>query len=210
MADVLKHSKPNGMTSHIDDELLERYSLGRLAEAESAVVEEHLLVCTECQDRLAEADEYSQVIRQALSELPPEKAKSSWLARLWPVPKMAWVPAAAAVAVVAMVVMVPDDRTAPQTVTLLARRGPEHAPVANAGERLTLQLERGTLVAGRPYRIEIANATGTVVWYGVVNWAAGAPSVNVPRPLGPGAYWVRLYAVEPGGNLLREYGLTVK
>ena len=210
MSEVLEHLKSYRMTSHIDDELLERYSLGRLAEAESAVVEEHLLVCSECQDRLAEADEYTQVMRQALSELPPEKEKSSWLARLWPLPKMAWIPAAAAVALIAMVVVVPDYQTAPQTVTLIARRGPEQAPVANAGERLTLELERGTLSAGQPYRIEIANATGTVVWYGVVNWAAGAPSVNVPRPLGPGAYWVRLYDVEPGGNLLREYGLTVR
>ena len=82
--------EPYRMSSHIDDEALERYSLGMLAEADA--VEEHLLVCTGCQDRLAAADEYIQAMRQALSAMPPDKAKSSWLARLWPVPKMASVP----------------------------------------------------------------------------------------------------------------------
>lgn len=198
------------MTVHIDDETLERYSLGRLSEPELGPVEEHLLVCAECQDKLVESDEFTGAMRQALRELPPEAARAGRLSRLWPLPKLAWVPVAAAAAVAGIVLLLPDVQTAPQTVTLIARRGPEDAAVANAGERLSLQLEQGRLRAGLPYRIEIADSKGTVVWYGVVSWAAGAPSVNVPRPLGPGTYWVRLYGPEPEGELLREYGLAVR
>lgn len=198
------------MTAHIDDETLERYSLGRLTDTELAPVEDHLLICTECQDKLAEADEYTRVMRAALAELPPREAPHSWVRRLWPLPKAAWVPVAAAMAVGAIVMVVPYEQTAPQTVVLIGRSGAHKGADANAGEPLLFQLERGTLRAGLPYRIEIANAAGTVVWYGVVNWAAGAPSVNVPRPLGPGVYSVRLYGVEPGSELLRDHKLTVK
>lgn len=198
------------MPAHIDDEKLELYALGRMSEADAAAVEEHLLVCRVCQDRLTETDEYTSVMREALSELPAARARRSWFQRLWPLPKALWVPAAAAAAIAAIVLSVPDQRTPSQTVTLVARRAPDQPAAANAGEPLVLQLERGTLGAGRPYRIEIANASGTVVWYGVVTWKAGLPSVHVPRPLGPGTYWVRLYDIEPGGEQLREYGLLVR
>lgn len=50
---------------HIDDDALEAYSLGRLADADAAPVEEHLLVCAECRDRLAEWDEYVRAMRSA-------------------------------------------------------------------------------------------------------------------------------------------------
>ncbi len=55
--------------AHIDDDALEAYSMGRLAEAEAAPLEEHLLVCPECQDRLAGWDEYIAAMRAAMEKL---------------------------------------------------------------------------------------------------------------------------------------------
>jgi len=48
----------------VDDDL-EAYSLGRLSAAASAPLEEHLLGCTGCQDRLTGWDEYTRAMRAA-------------------------------------------------------------------------------------------------------------------------------------------------
>ncbi len=54
--------------AHIDDDALEAYSLGRLADAEAAPIEEHLLVCAECRDRLTGWDDYLTAMLAALRE----------------------------------------------------------------------------------------------------------------------------------------------
>jgi len=58
------------MTAHIDEDTLERYAMNRLPEAEAAAVEEHLLVCQDCQDRLAGIDRFLADLRSALG--PPK------------------------------------------------------------------------------------------------------------------------------------------
>ena len=45
-------------TSHISGDDLELYALDRLADADAAPVEEHLLLWEECQERLAGWNEY--------------------------------------------------------------------------------------------------------------------------------------------------------
>ena len=54
---------------HIDDDDLERYVLDRQSEERAAAIEEHLLVCEECQDRLAQTDQRVQAMRAALRRL---------------------------------------------------------------------------------------------------------------------------------------------
>ena len=49
---------PAGMSAHISEDTLERYAMNQLPDAELAPVEEHLLVCTDCQDRLAGIDRF--------------------------------------------------------------------------------------------------------------------------------------------------------
>lgn len=41
---------------HVDDEKLALYSKGLLAEPELDLIEEHLLICEQCRDRLTEFD----------------------------------------------------------------------------------------------------------------------------------------------------------
>jgi len=50
---------------HIDDELLERYAMGRLTERDAVPVEEHLLICECCRARLEETDAYVRAMREA-------------------------------------------------------------------------------------------------------------------------------------------------
>ncbi len=52
---------------HFPDAVLEEYSLHNLADC--ALLEEHLLLCHTCQDRLAEIEEYVRVVRAAAAIL---------------------------------------------------------------------------------------------------------------------------------------------
>ena len=69
-------SKPN--STHLAEDTLEMYSMGRLSETETEHVEEHLLICTVCQDRLTETDQFVHAIRSAARELEKEPAGPWW------------------------------------------------------------------------------------------------------------------------------------
>jgi anti-sigma factor RsiW len=51
-----------------DDDLLEKYALGRLDEPGAAPIEEHLLICERCQDRLKELDDFVTALRAAVRQ----------------------------------------------------------------------------------------------------------------------------------------------
>ncbi len=52
---------------HPDENVLEEYAFGRLNEAEAAILEEHILVCEQCQLALAETDDYIRLMKFAAS-----------------------------------------------------------------------------------------------------------------------------------------------
>ena len=54
---------------HLDEEALESHVMGKARGAKRARIEEHLLVCSACQDRLAELDEFVGAIRDAVGEV---------------------------------------------------------------------------------------------------------------------------------------------
>ena len=51
---------------HINDDDVELYALDRLADADDAPVEEHLLVCEKCRERLVGWDAYVGAMRAAM------------------------------------------------------------------------------------------------------------------------------------------------
>jgi predicted anti-sigma-YlaC factor YlaD len=63
---------------HIDEEIAERYAMRSLARDEAALVEEHLLVCETCRNRVTEADAYVRAMESAVPRLPVKAAKSHW------------------------------------------------------------------------------------------------------------------------------------
>ena len=75
---------------------------------------------------------------------------------------------------------------------------------------LDLRLGSEGLSTGLPYRVEIANEKGATVWYGAVAWKEDVATVNVPKLLLQGQYWVRLYDPRPDSDLVREFSLQVK
>src|SRR6516164_663233 len=71
---------------HVDVEDLESYSIGTSSPADSTRIEEHLLVCECCQDRLQETDDYVLAVRRAtLKWQRDERAskRSEWRFAAW-------------------------------------------------------------------------------------------------------------------------------
>ena len=61
-----------GFYCHLYYRVLEDYALGMLSDRDCAPLEEHLLVCSACQDLLADADEYIQIAKAAMALPTPE------------------------------------------------------------------------------------------------------------------------------------------
>jgi len=57
--------------NHIAEDVLEAYVLARLSEAEVVPVEEHLLICQRCRDRVAWLDDLVGSIRAAARGTSP-------------------------------------------------------------------------------------------------------------------------------------------
>ena len=63
------------LCSNFCDDLLDLYALGRLPDADTAEVEEHLLLCGTCRDRLSETDRFIAALRYAAAlDLPLKPA----------------------------------------------------------------------------------------------------------------------------------------
>ena len=54
---------------HTSEDDLERYVVQTLTESAAATLEEHLLICSECRDRLVDAEEYVAALQAAASGL---------------------------------------------------------------------------------------------------------------------------------------------
>ena len=61
------------LDEHPDADTLEEYAFGRLPEALSDNLEEHLLLCHRCQGALAEVDEYILLMKYATAQLAPTR-----------------------------------------------------------------------------------------------------------------------------------------
>ena len=194
--------------AHVTDDRLEQYLLGRLPESDVNEVEDHLLVCSSCQDLLEETESYLAAMKvataQALSLPKRQPFWSNWLRSVFAMPKPAL--AAAAFAVLAGILLVPRD---PQraTVELESLRGPESAAQAPSNAQLTLRLSLAGLDAATgPLEVQVADAGGAIVARSSAD-IDGSRAVARVDALRPGVYWVRLH---DKGELVREFGLSVR
>ena len=193
---------------HLDDEELERYSMGAMPEAAIAPFEEHLLVCEPCQLRLAQTDAYVGAMRQASARLRTEPLKRGlpWLRFPRLIPALAGM----AVAIVAAGLWIgrPDMGEAhPFAVDLEATRGAAIEARAPAGRWLLLRLDLANLPASSSYRLEMVDRFGSRIYQATVAAQGSRAGFMVPGTQ-PGIYFVRLY--RPPGELLREYGFEVE
>lgn len=184
---------------HLDADDIEKYSIGGISEESAAELEEHLLTCQACRDRVTESDRYVRAVQNAARQLDRAgmvrqvSASHHW--RMWALA------AALLVLAVTAAVLRPWAGHPEVAVSLSAMRGADLTAKAPAGAVLVLHPDLTGIPASPPYRLQLVDAVGSTVWQGAF------PAARV-SPRRAGAYYLRLYS--SGGELLREYGLTVE
>ena len=200
---------------HPTEDLLEEYSFGRVVEPELAPLEEHLLNCTLCQDRLLAVDEYTALMKAGIAAIERER-EAARAAPRFAIPSAPVVFAVAAMLVLVGVVLSwrlqlssPVASASTMTVKLMALRGGDGDGVARArfGRPLDLTVDRTDLPASSAYRLEVVNSSGRPLWSGAAQVEPQSLSARVTRRLARGVYWVRLYSDR---QLRREFGLRVE
>jgi hypothetical protein len=190
---------------HLDEEALEKYSMRTTSVEESTVIEEHLLTCGSCQERVRETDDYLVAMRMASEQWRGDERTER--GGEWRFP--GWFPVLAAAACCLLLVVValryvqsPGPVVA---VSLSALRSNGAGGNAPAGRELMLHPDLTGLAEASSYRLEIVDQTGHPVRQ--VTLARTKDGIKVPG-LGAGQYFVRVYL--PAGDLLREYGLEIQ
>jgi len=197
--------------NHLKEEELEQYCLGRLAESRCARVEEHILLCASCRDRLTEADAFlaamHQASRRCRAAQTADQAASRAAARWWSECRPGHLfPALVIAAVVVICAAVwsgrPPSIAAPQpfAVQLTAVRGGATGGRAPAGRPLVLELDLTGLSGGQGLAGEVVDVTGRLA----ARFAVKTSTRTGPLPAG--SYFVRIYR---SSELLREYALTI-
>jgi hypothetical protein len=201
---------------HVSEDRLEEYCLGRVPAAELDELENHLLICPECQDRCREADSYVKTMREAVQSLAVEQPRgwTGFFASLRrPVPAAACAGVAALVLIWGIGPVLRNTGVAkPVAVTLESTRGGPDSLRAHAPERTPLALTLDlTGVAPLPaYEIRVVDANGAPVMQSSARPAGSRLVLHAPARLARGTYWVRVYDRAQLRMPLREYGLELE
>ena len=195
--------------SHLNEEEIERYSMGRISEEESARFDEHLLVCESCQGRVADSDVYVSSMRGATKQVARwtqwRVAHAGVFTRL--VPLFVLTGLLILLAVVGLRTASRGGASPAFAVSLAATRGAGIQAKVPAGRALTLNLDLAGLPPLQSFQLEMVDHLGKPVWRGAATSQDAIATASVPQ-MGDGIYFVRAYA--PSGELLREYGLEVE
>lgn len=208
------------LMEHITEDDLELYSMGRLVGAQLEQVEEHLLVCEHCQNRLLEADEFIAAFRAAVKEKPLADSQSETsgpgLLRRFLAGWQGWKPAYGIAGVMAVMVLAtvfywPRTAGPVQDVYLHAVRNAEVTTISSGAE-LKLHLDMTQLPERSTFYVRLVDAAGREVWEAEVTPQSGWLSASlIPHGrLSAGRYWIRVYPSQASTELLREYGLLVR
>ena len=182
---------------HGDEEQLERYALGTLANEQASRLEEHLLTCEDCRRELAQVEAYVASVQQAGRGLRTEE----WVPRhWWELPRLVPILAAAVIVLSFAAGWFEKNSAPPLAVRLMTVRGAAGVAQAPADRPLRLQPDIEGLTIFASERMEISSETGHIVWRGPL-LGATVPGMR------PGLYFVRVRRAS--GELLREYVLEV-
>jgi hypothetical protein len=215
---------PLKMGEHISERNFEEYCLSRVRGTDLEELEDHLLVCSQCQIRLHETDFYVRTMRQAMVELAREEAARGDhgffnLARKILLRMGGPLPMGGLVAVSALALLLgvgpllsTYSKGWPVTVSLESARGGDAELTARAPERtpLALSLDLTGLPLEASYQVRLVDAKGTQVLEAVSRPTKGRLVVSLHSRLRRGSYWVRLYDRNDPRTALREYGLRLQ
>jgi hypothetical protein len=198
---------------------VEDFVFDRLEPGVQGAVEEHLLVCEGCRQRVEEEQEFAQALKDSTrldaagdGHFEPSDDDSGMPAP-WRRPAI-WLAAIAAVLILAVYVVKPGRSTPPEDadVTLRALRGALAAEgAAQVNQRLILHIERAGLPDLPAYRLALVNLDGKSLRSAILSGGEIHREELVWRlgeTLPAGSYWVRVS--DGGGAPLRECALTVR
>ena len=199
-------------SSHLTEERIESYSMGKLAEPEFALVEDHLLLCGICQEQVEKMDEFLHAVRGAakLAKDNPPTAWDRYRAFFTFHPGSSWAGVSAVAAAVVIFSFLPFSSSTPQRLALSTIRGSESSvPHAKANTPIDLQLDVTELPASPLYTIELVDSGGGIIRNYTNEPKSSKLNVAIGEKLPSGQYWIRLYGNSLKTDLLREYGLKV-
>jgi hypothetical protein len=184
--------------SHLTEDALEVYSLGRLSSEEDiAVVEEHILVCGYCQTRLEKMDGFVAAAvagaKSVAADPAPDKSRN-------------YLPIAIA-ASAALLVFLPgvfEQNNQQTSIDLVAVRN-ENKLTAPAHTSHNLKLDL-TGLSATAYDWELSGIDGKVQSSGKLDLSSGRLVIS---GLDAGQYWLRLKTAGQQ-EILREFSLLVK
>src|SRR5580698_10095287 len=188
--------------SHETDEQLELYALCQLPEPRIAAVEEHLLICVACQERLDDLEAFALAMRRGIASEPATEARTNWFAWLR---QPTWSAALGFAAIVLAASLYPAlgrSHVAPLTsLRLTAMRG----SIQSVGLAQETDIALTDAPPGPALRVEIVDAAGRAIWGGGLE--GNNSKIRLTEKLSADNYFVRLY--DASGRLLHEYGFRV-
>jgi len=210
------------MLAHVAEEQLEQYAMGSLPQSEEANLEEHILLCPECQDSLEEMDVYLRSMRVAMSRLNSQESNDlrrspgGWFGHV----RMPGLVLGATVALGLILLLVyktvrPSPgatELAPVAVVLEAVRGPggvAHSQVPR-GQPLLLQADLAGLPPQGLCELEVVNGEGKPLSRSQATAIGTRLEGRIDKGLPAGQYWVRVYSPNSPAVPLREYSLRVE
>jgi len=187
---------------HESEDRLELYALHRLPDSEVERVENHLLICNGCRDRLEEVSAFAFSMRQTLSDEPVTESNTRWFGR--------WLGRSFAVMVLVAGIyrISADAHVVPvASLQLTALRGSDVKTVVRARE-----LDLAFTDAPASSRLDIVDVDNVTVWTGTLRPVAERAEARIAQAritqvLSPGEYFARVYtgARQP----LHEYQFKV-
>ena len=199
---------------HVNSDVLEQYAMGRLAEAEKASVEEHLLACSRCQTDLEHAEDFIRTAKTALRAMnrrPASRSTRAGAMLSWfSVPVIGVAALGLAIGTFLHSQHAPDaapDSSTVEVRLMTSRAGDAADPQVRASGVLILDLDARDLPTDPPLEVQVVNSAGTQVWSGTPLRSGDSMQAKLTRSPAPGRYWVRLTS---GGKPMREFGLSIE
>ncbi len=221
---LTRRSAQNCLTEHE----LEEFLFDRLSGVTREVIEEHLLACPNCQDRVEAEAIYTQAFQDAARQAEAEdftremgsataEPKTGWRESLlagWTAlfGKRTILALAGAGVVTAALFYSGALRGPGQAAAVelnMARGAAEAGAEAPAGRSLALSADVSQIPVLPNWQLDVVDSTGQMEQSAQVAAVGGRLNWVVQNGLPVGRHWVRLK--DPGnGSLVREYGLSVR
>jgi anti-sigma factor RsiW len=210
----------------LNEREVEDFIFNRLSGYTREVVEEHLLSCAACVEKVEEEERFAAATASAANALEMEDLQRNlhaggesprrgvvwgWLEQFpWSGRGLA---AGLAVATLVLVIVPLRSRLdGPAEIDLKATRGvaQQQFPTVKAGRSANLSAALEALPPYASYRLQVVDGAGREVAARDLAPASGQIRWEQAGPWPAGDYWVRLYGVAPEPVLLREFALRVE